>query len=237
MTLKEIYNIAVPEQKQKEERYSIWEILMRPISVLITIPFVGTKVKPTTITKISILSLFISFGLLSFGKTIPLKVCGWFFFFIWGMLDGVDGNLARCNDMCSPLGDLWDTMGGYAAMVLMYLSVGIASFYDSNRFVFFAPYWLLILGGFTAVFSIFPRLVMQKKKASQASSEAVKEFSDKSSFGLTKIIALNLISPSGLMQVIVLICIITHTLNLFITCYAFLNFAVMMMSLRKLLKE
>lgn len=238
MTVREIYDIAVPKQKRKEEHYNFWvSFVVRPASVLVTAPFVKTKVKPITITKVSIISLLIGFGFLSFGKVMPLKILGWVFFFAWAVLDGVDGNLARCNNMCSALGDLWDTMGGYAAMVLIGFSAGIAAFYDTNRYVIFAPYWLLILGGVAAICSIFPRLVMHKKKSSQANLEAVKELSDKSSFDMSKIVALNLISPSGIIQAILFIGILTHTLNIYIIFYAFVNFAVMILSLRKLLIE
>lgn len=230
--------MAVPIHKRKEERYNFWlSLALRPASILVTAPFVGTKVKPTTITKYSVFSLFIGFGLLSFGMKMPLKVVGWFFFFIWGVLDCVDGNLARCNNMCSALGDLWDTMGGYAAMVLIYFSAGIAAFYDNNLFVIWEPYWSLIMGGIAAICSIFPRLVMHKKKSSQANSEVVRELTDKSSFSLSKIIALNLISPIGFMQGILFISIFAHMLNLYIVFYAFVNFAVMVLSLRSLLKE
>ena len=193
--------------------------------------------KPITITKCSILSLIIGFFFLSFGMSMPLKIVGWIFFFIWGVLDCMDGNIARCNNKCSPLGDLWDTMGGYAAMVLIYSSSGIAAFYDVNLIDIFAPYWYLILGGATSIFSIFPRLVMHKKKSSMPESEAVKSLSDKSSFSLSKILAENIISPVGFLQGILLISIIMHVLNIFIIFYAFVNFSVMILSLKSLLKE
>lgn len=127
MSLKEIYDVAVPENKRKEEHYNYWlSIALRPASILVTAPFVGTKVKPITITKISIISLLLGFGLLSFGMFMCLKIIGWIFFFIWGVLDCVDGNVARCNNMCSPLGGLWDAVGGYTALVTIHFSAGMS---------------------------------------------------------------------------------------------------------------
>lgn len=237
MTFKEIYDIAVPVAKRKEEKFNIWvTIAVRPLSVLLTKPFLGSKVKPTQITAISLLCSLAGFFVLSFSHTMPLKILGWLFFFAWAVLDGVDGNYARCSNQCSQLGDLWDTTGGYAAMVLMYFSCGIVAFFDVNLFNPLETFWYLILGGATAIFSIFPRLVMHKKKSYGNTSDAVKELSDKKTFGLTQIIAMNLVSPSGFMQVILLICILFHITNLFTIFYFIVNLGIMSVSLYKLLK-
>lgn len=238
MTYKEIYDKVMPESKRREEKYNILPtILLRPLSIYMTMPLLNTKITPTTITKISVANAIIGFILLGFGKTMPLKVLGWFFFLLWDLLDGIDGNLARCTNQCSPLGDLWDTTGGYAAMVLIYFSSGIAAFYDTNSVNFLEPYWFLIIGGTTAICSIFPRLVMHKKKSSAGNTEVIKSLSDKKSFGLTNIIAMNFVSPAGFMQLFLLLAIIFHLLNLFIFGYAIINIAVMSLSLYKLLRE
>lgn len=237
MTFKEIYDIAVPVAKRKEEKFNVWvTIAVRPLSVLVTKPFLGSKVKPTQITAFSLLCSLAGFFVLSFTHTMSLKIIGWLLFFAWAVLDGVDGNYARCSNQCSQLGDLWDTTGGYAAMVLMYFACGIVAFYDTNLVSPIEPYWYLILGGATAIFSIFPRLVMHKKKSYGNVSDAVKELSDKKSFGLSQIVAMNLVSPSGFMQVILLICILLHVTNLFIGFYFIVNLGIMSLSLYKLLK-
>lgn len=237
MTYKEVYNIAVPPQKRKEEKWNILaNNIFRPMSVILTVPLVNTKVKPTTITAYSIVAAILGFFLVAFSRSMELSVLGWFLFFLWDILDGVDGNLARCTNQCSPLGDLWDTTGGYAAMVLIYFSAGIAAAYDTNLYVFANPIVLCILGGATAIMSIFPRLVMHKKKSSGIESEVVKEMTNKQNFSLSKIFALNFISPTGFMQVFLLICICTHTLNIFIAFYFVVNLGIMILSLKKLLK-
>lgn len=238
MTYKEIYDIAMPEKKRKEERWNVWvTIAVRPLSILFTIPFTNTKVKPTTITKWSVLSNLIGFFLVAFAQNLTMSLVGWLFFFIWAVLDGVDGNLARSTNQCSPMGDLWDTMGGYAAMVLIYFSAGIAGFYDNNLFPFCENYWIVMLGGATAVMSIFPRLVMHKKKSSYMEDKSVKAISDKQNFSISKIAAMNLVSPSGFMQVVFLLCIVFHLLNYFTVFYFVVNLGIMTMSLRSLLKD
>lgn len=238
MTYKEVYDIAMPEKKRREERFNIWvTIAVRPLSVLLTIPFVETNVKPITITKWSIIANLAGFLMISFGHDLIYNLIGWMFFFIWAVLDGVDGNLARCTSRCSPLGDLWDTMGGYIAMILIYFSAGIASFYGDNYFDFCDKSLILIFGGMTAVISIFPRLIMHKRKSTNIDDKVVKAISDKQSFNLSKILAMNLVSPSGFMQIIFLASIIFNLLNYFVAFYFAVNLFIMIISLKGLLKE
>ena len=238
MTFQEVYNRAMPEKKRKEERFNIFaHWIGRPISILMTLPLINSKVKPTTVTKWSIAFATVGFALVAFGPNMLIKVLGWLCFLMWNLLDGVDGNLARCTNQCSQMGDLWDTTAGYAAMVFTYFAAGIAGYYDNNVIALCDSHWLLILGGATAVISIFPRLVMHKKKSSNIDDAGVKALSDKKNFGLKNIIAMNFISPSGFMQVIFLICIVCRFLNLFVVFYFFVNSAIMLLSLYKLLKE
>lgn len=238
MTYKEIYDIAVPAKKRKEERWNIFAgHIGRPLSVLMTVPLTKTSIKPTTVTGWSLICLIIGAILVSIQYNLTVSIVGWFFFLLWNLFDGVDGNLARSTHQCSNLGDLWDTMGGYAAMVLTYFSAGIAAYLDNNAIEFCDKYFLLIMGGATAIMSIFPRLIMQKKKTYGVNSDAVNKLTDKTHFGIKQIISMNLISPSGFLQVLFLMCIIFHYLNVFITCYLVINFFIMTISLRSLLKE
>ena len=238
MNYSEVYGIAMPEKKRKEERWNIWvKLAVRPLSILLTVPLTETKVKPTTITKWSVLSILIGFFVVSFSTNFEGKLIGWLFFFIWAVLDGVDGNLARCTNQCSHLGDLWDTMGGYISMILIYFSAGIAAFYDNNYFDVIDKPLLLIIGGASSIMSIFPRLIMHKKKSSSQQSMSVKELSSTQDYSLLKIAAMNFVSPSGFMQVIFLFSIIFHVLDIFSLFYFMINIGIMMLSLNKLLKE
>ncbi len=237
MKYMEIYDRVMPESKRREEKFNFMCRVTRPISIVMTMPFINTKVKPTTITKISVLSSVISFGLIAFGRSIFPMLLGWFFYLLWDLLDGVDGNLARCTNQCSANGDLWDTMGGYLAMVFVYFGTGIAAFYETSMITFCESYWMIILGGATAVMSIFPRLIMHKKKSSEGNTGAVKALSDKKNFSLKTLIVMNFISPTGFMVLFIVGAIVFRMLNIFICVYFLINFAVMMLSLYSLLKE
>lgn len=237
MTYSEIYDICMPEKKRKEERFNIWVTLaVRPLSVLFTKPFIGTNVLPTTITKWSVVSILIGFIFIVTASSLSSLLIGWGLFFCWAVLDGVDGNYARCSNQCSQLGDLWDTMGGYLAMVLIYMSAGIASYYQPELIQMGHNVTILILGCATATISIFPRLIMHKRKSSNIQDKAVNAISDKQSFSLSKIAAMNLVSPSGFMQIIFLCALIFNLLNIFVLIYFVVNTGIMLLSLRQLLR-
>lgn len=119
----------------------------------------------------------------------------------------------------------------------MYFCAGIAAFNDKNLYDFTNSVNYLILGGATAIMSIFPRLVLHKKKSSVIESKAVKALSDKQGFSSSKVIGMNLVSPSGALQLVLLCAILTHTMNFFLAHYSLINLGIMQVSLKSLLKE
>lgn len=237
MTLKEIYNVCVPPAKAKTDKLIPWlYFVVRPLSILFTKPILKTPISPVQVTFVSMLATLVGFALLGFGKSVEVRVYGWIGFFVWAVLDCVDGNVARCKGLASERGALWDATGGYMALSLLFFAVGIAAFNDTNIVEFMDKHLYIVIGGLTSLMSLFPRLVMQKKKASESGAEAVKAVGDKASFSLPKIIALNLESAIGLMQIVVLLGVIFHFLNIFIACYFILNLIIMVYSLYTLLK-
>ena len=238
MTYKEIYDRCVSEHKRQENKYDIWvTYVLRPLSIWFTMPLLGRNVNPTTITKVSVLFCVMGFFVLSCSSSSYEIILGWTFFFLWSLLDCIDGNVARCNNACSKLGDLWDTTGGYAAMVLVYFSAGIVAFKEVSQCHFFDSYIYLILGSATSVFSIFPRLVMHKKKSSELNSDAVRSVSDKSNFSFSQVIAMNVVAPTGGLLLIYFIVLLFHFVNWFVLGYFIANLIIMLTSLYKLLKK
>lgn len=238
MTYNEVYDISVPPAKRAEEANNFFiSKFVRPFSIFFTMVLAPFYIHPITITQISIGCLVVGALLFFHGGSMPFKIIGWLMFFAWGVLDCVDGNLARYNNMCSKMGELWDTVGGYSALVLMNLSAGIAAFYDTNHYAFCDKQYLLIFAGIASVSSIFPRLVAQKKKNLEIEEASVRNFLDKSTFDGWKNLALNIISPLGFMQPLFLFSIFAHTLNIYIAFYMLANLGVMAFSLRSLLRS
>ena len=236
MTLKEIYNVCVSESKRKTDKMIPWVYyVMRPLSIVVTKPLLKTKVTPVNVTFASMVAALIGFALLGFGQETHTRLWGFFAFFVWGLLDCIDGNIARCKGLASARGALWDATGGYMALSLMFFSIGIGAFNDTNIYEFLEKYLYIVLGGLTALMSIFPRLVMQKRKADMG-TESVKLVADKVNYSISQIIALNVESAIGLPQVLLFFAIIFHFLNIFICCYFFINIVIMVYTLYKLLK-
>jgi phosphatidylglycerophosphate synthase len=239
MSYKDLYEQSVSSDKRAADKKNIWLFwVVRPISILMTMPLMKTKITPTSVTIISVVSSVIGFFVMTIMHDSMLwKIVGWSFFFFWAVLDCVDGNLARAKNQCSSKGELWDAIGGYSTMVLMYFAAGIVSFFDNNLISFSDNYWLLIAGGATSVMSIFPRLILHKKEGiEKAGNEAINRLVDKKNFSLPKVLLMNFISVIGLFQVLFLVCIITHTLNWFIAFYFFVNLGMMLLSIRTMVK-
>ena len=78
---------------------------------------------------------------------------------------------------------------------------------------------------------------MHKRITSIGEDTNSKEIKDKSSYNLIKIIGLNLISISGMIQIIMLLSIIFKAMDLFTILYLFINVLICITSLQKLLKE
>lgn len=238
MTYKEVFMKAVPQNKKDEDRFAlVSRNVSRPISILLTIPLLKTSVKPTSVTKLSVLSLFVGFFVCICSSNINTCLLGWFFFFIWAVLDHVDGNIARYKNECSLLGDLWDTMGGYLAMMLMYFAAGIIAFKETFIFIYLEPYHYLVLGSATAMMSIFPRLMMHKKKSSLKSDQVGAEFTDKKHFSWPKVVMMNLIAPTDGVLFFFLISIIFNLFYLFVLLYFLINLLVAITALKGILKE
>lgn len=207
----------------------------RPLSYWLTIPFLKTSITPNQVSYISIIPIFIGFILMTFSESKTTLIIGWLMFFLWNLLDGVDGNLARYRKQFSKDGSAIDAMAGYASMALTFLSIGIAaSNYDSSNS---ASKYFIILGALSSISLIFPRLVMHKyinTVGEDSSSESVK---NKKGFSPLKVLALNLTSITGLPQLFMLISILTTTLDYLTIIYFFINVSIMFASLYSLLRK
>ena len=237
MNLKYLYYQCVTSEKKRTDRLIPWlYYVIRPLSIVVTKPLLSTSITPVAVTLVSMVATLVGFVLVGFGQGTLVRCIGWFSFFIWAVLDCVDGNIARCKGLASERGALWDATGGYMALSLIFFAAGIGAYYDENMMEFCDKALYIAIGGLASLMSLLPRLVMQKKKTSTNGQEAVKVVGDKKSFSLPKIVALNIESAIGFMQMVLLAAIIFHFLNVFVLFYMAFNFAIMVYSLYILLR-
>ncbi|VRT59647.1 WciO [Streptococcus pneumoniae] len=203
----------------------------RPLSYLLTVPFVKTNITPNQISYLSIIPLIVGFIIMIFTTDFVVLLLAWFLFFLWNLLDGVDGNLARYREQYLKDGSVVDAMAGYVAMVLTYFGAGIVAAHLTDSDIY------IILGALSGFSLIFPRLVMHKYINTVAQDESVSSIKDKSDFNTIKILALNMTSITGIPQVLLLLTILTNQWVLFTLVYFTINFLLMIFSLYSLFKK
>ncbi|MQW39011.1 CDP-alcohol phosphatidyltransferase [Lactococcus hircilactis] len=212
----------------------------RPLSYVLTIPFLYTNITPNMVSLISIFPVIIGFIIMSITTSKLAMLLGWLCFFLWNLLDGVDGNIARYKKQFSPMGSVWDAMSGYIAMILSFFAWGVGAAHNTGLFsslVNIPSETYIILGALSGIFTIFPRFIMHKAINTIGEKEEISGLKKKDSYGIIKIIALNLISIAGFVQVLMLVAIIFNILDLFTIGYFLLNLIIMLGSLKEILGE
>lgn len=240
ITIKDIEEKTMTPEKRKSAKNDLFAFYVgRPLSYALSIPFMYTNISPNAISLLSIVPIALGFLIACCTRTKGGMILSWFMFFLWNLLDGVDGNVARYKKQFSKMGSVYDAMAGYLAASFTFFSAGIMAAHSEGPLVrggLITAETLLILGGVTAVFNMFPRLVMHKATTTLMDKETVSDISEKQNYGIVKVIALNLKSCAGGAQVLFLAAILLNILDLFTVCYFVFNTAVMIATLRSIFK-
>jgi phosphatidylglycerophosphate synthase len=221
---------TMTEKKRREAKNDFFAFYVgRQLSYFMTIPFLKWNCKPNVVSIIAAFEVVLAGLVLGGASSIAIALLGWLLFFIWNLLDGVDGNIARLKKNGSKIGSVYDAMSGYEAMFLLYFSAGIYGFNITGQVN------QIILGALSGMFVLFPRLIMHKTNT-ELGAQQKNELADKKSFGLIKIIALNLTSITGFVEVLLLLAIIFNQMSIFNLLYFMINLVVMLASLFKILR-
>ena len=241
ITVKDIAEKSMTSDKKASAQSDLFAFyVIRPISYVASVPFMYTNISPNMISLISIIPVMIGFVLSWFTHSKSEMLVSWFMFFIWDVLDSVDGNVARYKHQLSKLGSVYDAMSGYLEAAFVFFSAGIMAAHSTGPLVragLITPEILVILGGVTAVMNMYPRLVMHKTVTTLMDKGQVRGVSEKKEYGIVKIIALNLKSCAGGALVLFLLAILFNWLDLYTVFYLLFNVAVMFATLRSILKE
>lgn len=237
ITPRDIEKKTMSEKKRREAKNSIWGFYVgRPITYILTVPFLYTNISPNVVTWLSIICICVAYYILSIAQTTSMRLIGLLFVFLWSMGDGIDGNIARYKDIKSSKGDLLDTLGGYLAIVVVILGMGNMAYHDPNSFVLKSPEVVIELAGISAVVALIPRILMHRKLALEKEVSETNKLRDKENYGLAKIVALNICDPAGFQEHIILIAILLHLETEFTIFYLLLNIAIMIYSIRGMIK-
>ena len=225
--IREISEASMTPEKKETAKYDLFAYYVgRPLSYVLTVPFIYLGVSPNVVSVISIIPIIIGIIIAVFSRTNASMFYCWLCFFLWNLLDGVDGNIARYTKKTSKIGGVYDAMSGYAATAATFLCWGIAA---ENRAGFFQSellsyyHIIIIMGSLSSIFTLFPRLVMQKIRSEIGGidGKSVRTAS------VGRIIMFNLTSVSGLIQLLMLGCVPTNYYDLFTLVYFFINLAIM----------
>lgn len=136
ITPKDIESRTMSPEKRKSAKNDYFAFYVgRPLSYILTIPFLYTKISPNAVSLISIIPIIIGFIAMCLGETKTVLTIGWIMFFLWNLLDGVDGNVARYKKQFSKMGSVYDAMSGYIAMVLSFFGWGVAAAHSPGALV------------------------------------------------------------------------------------------------------
>lgn len=239
ITYSQLTKKAMPPSKEKTaKRCVVSHYVFRPICNIISIPLIEIGVEPTTVTIWSLIPLIAAFFVFLFSKDQAGFIWGWILVFVWNIMDGIDGNIARYCEKTSYRGEMWDATVGWIAVIVFYGGMGFAAYRLGNILPFKDIY--LYLGGLIAIFWLFPRLVMHKKAMvyhAEDDKDLKELWHEKMNIvDVIKLVLFNLMSINGAAAVIFLVCIITNTTDVCLMGYLFINFVAFVGSLWKLLK-
>lgn len=236
ITYKDIEAKAMPPEKREQCKDDLFSFYIgRKITYWMTIPFLYTRLTPNHVTFISILLLIVGFVVNCFANTKSLMLFAWLCYFLWSLLDGVDGNMARYRRQFSKMGDIYDTMGGYAAYALLFLGMGIGAYFNTGNINIIPRIYYIIFGALSSISSIFPRLIYQKIKASFKGDQGADRVRNNKS--LIRKIEMNITSISGGTMVFSFIAIVFGLLDVFTLGYCFLNIMKMVLSLYSIFRD
>lgn len=238
ITPRDIERRTMTPEKRKEAHHSIFAFYIgRPLSYVLTVPLLYTNISPNAVTVASIFCTLLGYGFLSFGETVPMRLLGLFFFFLWNMGDGIDGNIARYKNWKSANGDLLDTLGGYMATALMLLALGNAAYMDQEGWMFISPLLPVALSALGVCATIIPRTLMHRKMEMHGAASVATGLKDKENYGIAKFIAANICDPAGFQEVIFLFSILFHWNTQISIMYFAMNVCIMLYSIHALLEK
>ena len=91
ISVKSIEQKTMTEEKKREAKKDIVAFYVgRPLSYILTIPFLKTKMTPNQISILSIVPLIIGTALVTISSNQFVLLISWLCFFLWNLLDGVD---------------------------------------------------------------------------------------------------------------------------------------------------
>ena len=84
ITPRDIENKTMSSEKRKSAKNDYFAFYIgRPLSYILTIPFLYIGISPDAVSLISIIPIIIGFAFMCIGNTKTILIAGWLMFFLW----------------------------------------------------------------------------------------------------------------------------------------------------------
>lgn len=242
----QFFRDTMPEWKRKKDPV-IARFIHRPISFVFSSIFAEMKLTPNQVSFLSLIIAFIAVTLFSSTNTVGLLIA-YFLLNLWSITDSADGNMARSLGG-KPYGDFIDATSSYFLYGMMFLPLGYSVYKTGGVFVQGGLPEIIVIGALTGSFDTMTRLFFQKMKnnAYEIKMEQMKsginqkeDITDRSQSKIGQLQARfdGEFSCGGTVQlVLLLICILTNSLDCFIILYFSYSTLTFFLSILYLIKK
>ena len=237
---------TMPEWKRKKDPF-IARYVHRPISFLFSSIFVEMGLTPNQVSFLSLIIAFITVALSASTNKIVL-IIAFILLNLWSITDSADGNMARSLGG-KPYGDFIDATSSYFLYGMMFLPLGYSVFKTGGFFVSAGTPEIIVFGALAGSLDTMTRLFFQKMKNNayeirmsemKRGIEQEEDITDRSQSKIGKLQARidGEFTCGGTVQLILLlICILTGSIDLFICVYFLYSTMTFVASIAYLIKK
>jgi phosphatidylglycerophosphate synthase len=189
--------------------------VLRPLSFPVGWLIYKTGMTANSISLISIVITVFSSFILVIGSANSVILVS-FLMLLVGLLDCIDGNVARARGETGPGGEWMDAFSGYTVYALIPLALGIHI--DLYYPLSVLPGFWIIVGALTSISNLFLRLLYQKFVSSKLDEFTQKDFKGSDSLFSRFSSEMGLV---GWMMPVLLVASITNMLEVYLALYCF----------------
>ena len=150
---------ATPTWKRKRDS-TLTRIFYRPLSFWCASVAANMGISANAVSYFSLVVAVLGCGLFLF-RSSTAHFIGSVLMMIWGLLDCIDGNIARCVEK-KPFGEFADSISSYILVGLMSTTMGVAAYFQGGILIEAGNPWIILIGALASSSDTMMRLVYQK---------------------------------------------------------------------------
>lgn len=240
------FSDTMPEWKKKKDPI-IARIIHRPISFAFSSFFVEIGLTPNQVSFISLIIAFIAVIFFA-SDSIPMLLIGYMLLNLWSVTDSADGNMARSLGG-KPFGDFIDATSSYFLYGMMFLPLSYSVFKSGGIIVKAGTPEIILLGALAGSLDTMTRLFFQKMKNNayeirmdemKKGNNQSEDITDRSQSKIGQIqtkIDSEFTCGGTVQLVLLLVCILLQSLDLYIGMYFLYSFLTFVASVIYLIKK